>query len=365
MWSPQTFRLMDLEPDAIVPTYPIFLSLVHPDDRDGLDAAVHAALREQRPCDLDCRIVVRNGVSRVCHVSGSVQRGATGEPLRMLGTIQDVTERKQIEDELRLTKERYDFATSVGKVGTWDWKPTTGVLVWSTETFRLMGFEPDAVVPSYELYLGLVHPEDRAMLAAAVDAALYDRRPYDLDCRIVLGNGARLVCHVTGHVEFDPEGKPIRMLGTIQDVTERKRIEDELRLTKERYDFATVVGKVGVWDWNPVTGDLAWSSETFQLLGFVPDSIVPTYELYLGLVHLGLIHSRGHFPRGGYCVQDGNQARRPAGPAGEASEVQRRVQGRRHAAGARREQDHRPGGARPRRDGVGAAHLGDPGARQP
>jgi PAS domain S-box-containing protein len=285
MWSPQTFRLMDLEPDAIVPTYPIFLSLVHPDDRDGLDAAVHAALREQRPCDLDCRIVVRNGVSRVCHVSGSVQRGATGEPLRMLGTIQDVTERKQIEDELRLTKERYDFATSVGKVGTWDWNPMTGVLVWSAETFRLMGFEPDAVVPSYELYLGLVHPEDRAMLAAAVDAALYDHRPYDLDCRIVLGNGARLVCHVTGHVELDPEGKPIRMLGTIQDVTERKRIEDELRLTKERYDFATVVGKVGVWDWNQVTGDLAWSSETFQLLGFVPDSIVPTYELYLGLVH--------------------------------------------------------------------------------
>lgn len=240
VWSPQTFRLMDLEPDAIVPTYPIFLDLVHPDDRDGLDAAVHAALREQRPCDLDCRIVVRNGVSRVCHVSGSVQRSATGEPLRMLGTIQDVTERKRIEDELRLTKERYDFATSVGKVGTWDWNPTTGVLVWSAETFRLMGFEPDAVVPSYELYLGLVHPEDRAMLAAAVDAALYDHQPYDLDCRIVLGNGARLVCHVTGHVEFDPEGKPIRMLGTIQDITERKRIEDELRLTKSQALAATV-----------------------------------------------------------------------------------------------------------------------------
>ncbi len=147
---------------------------------------------------------------------------------RILALVRDITERKHIEDELRLTKERYDFATAVGKVGTWDWNPLTGALIWSDETFRLMDIAPGSVTPSYELYLGLVHPEDRELLGNAVQAALHDKKSYDLDCRIVLGNMKEIVCHVTGKVEFNAEYKPIRMLGTIQDITERKATEQRL-----------------------------------------------------------------------------------------------------------------------------------------
>jgi len=233
-WSDETFRLMGFEPGSIVPTYEVYLGLVHPEDRDHLNASVLAALNERRPYDLDCRVVLGNGTQLVCHVTGSVEYAADGRPTRMLGTIQDVTERKHIEDELKLTKERYDFATAVGKVGTWDWNPATGELAWSDETFRLMGFEPGSIAPTYEVYLGLVHPEDRDHLNASVLAALNERRPYDLDCRVVLGNGTQLVCHVTGSVEYAADGRPTRMLGTIQDVTERKHIEDELKLAKER-----------------------------------------------------------------------------------------------------------------------------------
>ncbi|MDH4189401.1 MAG: PAS domain S-box protein [Betaproteobacteria bacterium] len=201
---------------------------VHPDDR--------AAIRERYRRRMAGEPTERTYAFRFRRKDGA-QRWMEVSAMRItwdgghasLSFMADITERKRIEDELTLTKERYDFATAVGKVGTWDWDPATGALVWSDETFRLMGFEPGAVVPTYELYLGLVHPEDRDPLSAAVQAALQQRKPYDLDCRIVQRTGTQLVCHVTGSVEFDPQGRPTRMLGTIQDVTERKRLEDKLR----------------------------------------------------------------------------------------------------------------------------------------
>ncbi len=163
------------------------------------------------------------------------------ETIGILGIYEDITERKKIENELKQIKERYDFATMIGKVGTWDWSPLTGVLVWSDETFRLMGYVPGSIIPTYELYLGLVHPDDREYLNSGVQAALHEKIPYSLDCRIVLESGKNLVCHVTGKVEFDANDQPTRMLGTIQDITERKLAEEALRSSESHANNLAVM----------------------------------------------------------------------------------------------------------------------------
>ncbi len=146
----------------------------------------------------------------------------------ILSTVRDISAAKQLEEGLRRTKERYDFATQVGHVGTWDWNPLTDVLFWSDETYRLMGYTPGQVIPTYALYLGLLHPDDREMLNQAVQAALHQHKPYALDCRIVLGDAHEIACHVTGKVEFDANDQPTRMLGTIQDISVRKQMETAL-----------------------------------------------------------------------------------------------------------------------------------------
>lgn len=152
----------------------------------------------------------------------------------LFNSSRDITDRKHMEAELRQIKERYDFATMIGKVGTWDWSPLTGVLVWSDETFRLLGYAPNSIAPTFEVYLSLVHPEDQVHLNHSVQAALNQNKPYGLDCRMVLNDGKLIVCHVTGKVEFDENDQPIRMLGTIQDVTERKQAEELVRASEER-----------------------------------------------------------------------------------------------------------------------------------
>lgn len=208
---------------------------------------------------------------------------AVGEERGRIWCFKDITEQHHTEQELRTIKERYDFATKVGKVGTWDWSPVTGQLFWSDETFRLMGFEPDSITPTYELYLGLVHPDDRELLSDSVQAALQKKKPYALDCRINLGNGAEIVCHVTGKVEFDENGQPTRMLGTIQDVTARKKVELTLAENEHRLNLALDSAHMGVWEYDFAHDTLFWSPEIYRQ--FKLSGVTPSRELLMQMMH--------------------------------------------------------------------------------
>ncbi|MEI7996077.1 MAG: EAL domain-containing protein, partial [Methylococcaceae bacterium] len=154
----------------------------------------------------------------------------------ILGIFRNITLRKQQNDELNRTKKRYDLATSIGKIGIWDWNFVTGDLVWNDETFRIFGFEPNALRPSYELFLDMIHPKDRKNLDSAVQAALFEKKDYSEDCRVLLGNGEKRICHATGEVEFNEAGEPVRMLGTFQDITERKQAEEALRIAATAFE---------------------------------------------------------------------------------------------------------------------------------
>ncbi|MDX8399719.1 MAG: PAS domain S-box protein, partial [Gallionellaceae bacterium] len=153
----------------------------------------------------------------------------TEEGKLIFSVVRDISEHKRVENELKHTKERYDFATAVGKVGIWDWNPVTGELLWSDEAFRLLELAPGSVTPSFEMYQDFVHPGDRVSLQRAVQAALQGEGAFDFDSRLVLGSGKELSCNSKGKVEFDEAGQAIRMLGTMQDITDRKQIELALR----------------------------------------------------------------------------------------------------------------------------------------
>ncbi|MDD5300458.1 MAG: PAS domain S-box protein [Gallionella sp.] len=224
--------------------------VIHPDDMDVVTNAQRYVVEHPgEPHTIQYRVSHKDG--RWIHVESSGVN-MLGNPAinGVLVTMRDITGHKNIEDELKQTKERYDFATAIGKVGTWDWNPATGDLIWSNETFRLLGLTPGTVTPSYELFLGKVHPDDREFLDSAVQAALHDKKSYAIDCRIVSGSGDELTCHITGEVEFDAKDHPIRMLGTIHDITERKQSEQALTESESRFReiFNTVSDAIFIHD---------------------------------------------------------------------------------------------------------------------
>lgn len=141
--------------------------------------------------------------------------------------LNDITRRKQNEAALQESEARLAQAQRVAHIGHWDWNIATGVLRWSDEIYRIFGLEPQEFAATYTAFLERVHPDDRAAVQAAVDQALLGA-PYRIEHRIVMPDGEERFVHEQGEVTFDDNSMPIRMIGTVQDITELKRYQNAL-----------------------------------------------------------------------------------------------------------------------------------------
>ena len=136
-----------------------------------------------------------------------------------------LVERERSEAALRLSEARLAEAQRVAHLGHWEWDIPAGTLVWSDEVYRIFGLGPGAFGGTYEAFLQRVRPGDRPRVEEAVARALDRGKPYQVDHGIVLPDGSVRVVHEQAETTFDDGGKPIRMLGTVQDVTERAQTE--------------------------------------------------------------------------------------------------------------------------------------------
>ncbi|MBI4690518.1 MAG: PAS domain-containing protein [Nitrospirae bacterium] len=120
-------------------------------------------------------------------------------------------------------------AQRIAHLGNWDWDIVNNILYWSDEIYRIFGLEPQEFGSTYEGFLNSVHPDDREFVKNSVDKALYEKMPYSIDHRIVLPDTTKRIVHEQAEVTFDENGKPIKMAGTVQDITERKKLAEQLR----------------------------------------------------------------------------------------------------------------------------------------
>jgi PAS domain S-box-containing protein len=112
-------------------------------------------------------------------------------------------------------------AQHIGRIGSWDRDMVNNTLNWSDETYRIFGFTPQRFGGTYDAFIDTVHPEDRALVEQSMGKALCRGKPYDIDHRIRTPDGVEKVVHEKGTVHFDSEGAPVRVVGTVQDITER------------------------------------------------------------------------------------------------------------------------------------------------
>lgn len=120
-------------------------------------------------------------------------------------------------------------AQRIAHLGNWDWDIINNKLYWSDEIYRIFGLSPHEFGATYETFLNSVHPDDRELVNKAVDEALSSKKSYSIDHRIVLPSGRERIVHEMAEAAWDENGRPVRMTGTVQDITEQKVADMELK----------------------------------------------------------------------------------------------------------------------------------------
>ena len=131
--------------------------------------------------------------------------------------------------DLSKSRETLADAQRLAGLSSWEWDLESNVVYWSKEIYARFGVPEDSVNSNSDSFWNLIHPDDRDAVKEAFVAAIKAEKPYNQDYRIVLPNGATQIIHVQGRTEYDGDGRALRMHGTIQDITERKRTEEQIR----------------------------------------------------------------------------------------------------------------------------------------
>lgn len=148
--------------------------------------------------------------------------------------FRDISESKKIEKALSDSEENLRKAQEVAHLASWEWNVSNGDVKWSDEQYRMLGLDLGEISPSYEYYLNAINREDRAYTLQMVEKALAGEGEYDLEYRIIRKDGEERIVHTRATVERDADGNLLRIIGTAQDITERKhREEEKIRLHRE------------------------------------------------------------------------------------------------------------------------------------
>jgi len=147
---------------------------------------------------------------------------------RALISVVDVTERKETEILLQQQRSQLEEAQRISHVGSWERDISTNVISLSDEMKRIFGINPREKKFTFQMLLDMMHPDDRGPFQKAVKEAVFGEKPYSTEYRIVHGDGSTRFIHARGEAHYDGLGKPVIFRGIAQDITERKKTEEDL-----------------------------------------------------------------------------------------------------------------------------------------
>ncbi len=188
-----------------------------------------------------------------------------------------------LEDRLRESENRLRELQRIANLGSWDWNITTNELWWSDQIYFIFGLDPGAFAATYEAFLSCVHPDDLGRVQLAVNRVLEAGGTYDVSHRIVLPDGGIRHVRERGDVAHDGAGSPVRMFGTVQDVTERHLSERALRISESRLaaiietapEAVIVTGKAGVIEMFNQGAEAIFGYTAAEALGQPLDLLIP------------------------------------------------------------------------------------------
>src|SRR5258705_1913885 len=236
-WSPELFRIYGLDPASEAPTIQEYLNCIHPEDREFMANLIKRVLVDASGFDTTKRIVRPDGEVRYVR--------CVGAPLienqslkKYVGTAVDVTEQEIAAQELRRREAYREQAEALSHTGSFGWNVSTRELVWSSENFRILGYEP-TVKPTLKLALKRIHPEDLSFVQRMMEQAKSGTN-LELEHRLLMPDGQVKHVHVIARPLTNESGE-LEYVASVMDVTARKKAFEEIKTLRDELQRENVV----------------------------------------------------------------------------------------------------------------------------
>jgi two-component system CheB/CheR fusion protein len=284
-WSPENYVIHGFSEDSPTLTPDTLIKIVHPDDQEKVKAAISQTITDGTPVDIKYRVFRPDGSIRVIHAVGMVtESDADGRPSLMVGTNQDITDRRQAEEELHRRENLLREMGRIAKIGGWELDVATMKQRWTDETYVIHGRKREEYDPDSMEEISRFEPGSKELIEKAFGDAITQGIPYDLEVEMTTVDGnrkwVRAVCS-----PLLVDGKVTKLTGAVQDITDRRQTEEKLRENEERLELVMQGSQLGYWDWNIETGEVHRNARWAEMIGYTLEEIAHSVKQWTDLHH--------------------------------------------------------------------------------
>ena len=234
-WTEELYRIHEIPNDPGIDHLKESMTCYGPKESQILNEAFRRACEQGESYDLELPFTTYMGKPLWIRTTAQPVY-EDGTVVRLVGNLLDITERKRAEDALRLSSERLQLATRVANIGIWDWDVVNNELIWDDSMYQLYGIRRGDFGGAYDAWIRTIHPQDKAYTDGEIQAALLGDREYAPEFRIIRPDGSIRYIKADSLTNRDQDGKPLRMIGTNTDITERKQVEVKIRTLNQELE---------------------------------------------------------------------------------------------------------------------------------
>ncbi|HXB43203.1 MAG TPA: PAS domain S-box protein, partial [Puia sp.] len=291
-WSGEVYKIWGVAEETFHPNYAGFLASIHPDDRELFDNSQKNAFGGKGKLDVEHRIILADSTIKYVHEKGELIYNDQGNPIHFEGTVQDITERKKTEAILIKRDNQLTLAAEMARLGYWEQDIINGIFTFTDEFYAIFKTTAEKVggyTMSAARYAELfVHPDDRDLVAKLVAESIKSSDAsfsFKAEHRIIYATGEIGHISVQFYIVKDDRGRTIKNFGVNQDITERKKAEEEIKEINQRFKYVTKATSDAIWDWDLLNQTIYWGEGFETIFGYRLDGIKTDISSWTDHIH--------------------------------------------------------------------------------